>query len=241
MQCADCHFQTDVHGNGLLYGEPRAATTIECIDCHGTINARPTLVTSGAGGQIDLRESNTPWGPRFFWQGNNLYQRSTMRLDLRWEVPQTVDTIDPKSPHYNAKSAYAKTLRRDGTTWGDVPSAMATDVSRRTDGQTSEDSAALRRPLQASACARELAHDNSNISCQICHSSWATACFGCHLPMRANQRVALNKYEGITTRNYTTYNPQVVRDDAFQLGIDATYKNHRLAVLRSSSAVVVES
>src|SRR5262249_54145719 len=52
MQCVDCHFLTDVHGNGKLYGEPRAATTIECIDCHGTINARPTLVTSGNGGQI---------------------------------------------------------------------------------------------------------------------------------------------------------------------------------------------
>jgi hypothetical protein len=23
MQCADCHFEVDVHGNGLLYGEPR--------------------------------------------------------------------------------------------------------------------------------------------------------------------------------------------------------------------------
>lgn len=43
MQCADCHFEADVHGNGLLYGEPRAATTVECIDCHGKINARPTL------------------------------------------------------------------------------------------------------------------------------------------------------------------------------------------------------
>src|SRR5262249_26253236 len=56
-----------------------------------------------------------------------------------------------------------------------------------------------------------------------------------------NQRAALNKFEGVTTRNYTTYNPQVVRDDVFQLGIDATYKNHRLAVLRSSSAVIVGS
>ena len=45
----------------------------------------------------------------------------------------------------------------------------------------------------------------------------------------------LNKYEGVTDRNFTTYNPQVVRDDVFQLGIDATYKNHRLAVIRSSS------
>src|SRR5213078_5312974 len=82
---------------------------------------------------------------------------------------------------------------------------------------------------------------NSNISCQICHSSWATSCFGCHLPMRANQRTPLNKYEGTTTRNFTSYNPQVVRDDVFQLGIDATYKDHRLAVIRSSSAVIVGS
>src|SRR5439155_20625666 len=112
---------------------------------------------------------------------------------------------------------------------------------RRTDGKTSEDSAALRRRLQAAVCARELAHDNSNISCQICHSSWATACFGCHLPMKANQRVPLNKFEGMTTRNYTSYNPQVVRDDVFQLGLDSTVKSNRLAVLRSSSAVVVGS
>jgi hypothetical protein len=230
MQCADCHFKTDVHGNGLLYGEPRAATTVECIDCHGTINARPTLLTSGNGGQIDLRESNTPWGPRFYWDGKKLFQRSTMTPDLRWEIPQTLDTIDPQSPHYNAKSAYAKTLRRDGVAWGDVPAAAADEKSTTSP-----------RTVRADTCARELAHDNSNISCQICHSSWATACFGCHLPMRANQRVPLNKFEGMTTRNFTSYNPQVVRDDVFQLGIDSTVKNHRLAVLRSSSAVMVGS
>ena len=215
MQCADCHFDTDVHGNGMLYGEPRAATTIECIDCHGTVNARPTLVTSGNAGKIDLNQSSTSWGAKFYWEGRKLFQRSTMSPDVRWEVPQTMDTIDPKSSHYNAKSAYAKTLRRDGKAWGDVP--------------------------EPSNCKRELAHDESNISCQVCHSSWATSCFGCHLPMRANQRAALNKFEGITMRNFTGYNPQVVRDDVFQLGIDATYKNHRLAVLRSSSAVIVGS
>jgi len=223
MQCADCHFDVDVHGNGLLYGEPRAATTIECVDCHGTITKRPTLVTSGNGGiwtgtniaGVDLRADNTPWGPRFFWQGNQLFQRSTMAPDLIWEVPQTLDTIDPNSPHYNAKSAYAKTLQRDGKSWGAVP--------------------------KPENCTRDLAHDNSNVSCQICHSSWATSCFGCHLPMRANQRVPLNKFEGITTRNFTSYNPQVIRDDVFQLGIDASYKSNRLAVLRSSSAVIVSS
>ncbi|MBU6411482.1 MAG: hypothetical protein KGR98_13950, partial [Verrucomicrobia bacterium] len=215
MQCVDCHFDGDVHGNGLLYGESRAATTIECIDCHGTIEKRPTLITSGNGGKDDLRADNTPWGPRFFWIGKRLYQRSEMTPDLVWEIPQTVDTIDPKSPFYDPASAYAKTLLRDGVHWGAVP-----------------------KPGQ---CPRKLAHDNSNVNCEVCHTSWATSCFGCHLPMRANQRVPLNKYEGILTRNFTSYNPQVVRDDVFQLGIDATYKHHRMAVIRSSSAVVVSS
>jgi hypothetical protein len=59
--------------------------------------------------------------------------------------------------------------------------------------------------------------------------------------MRANQRVPDNKFEGAVTRNFTSYNPQVVRDDVFQLGVDATYKSNRLAVLRSSSAVIVSS
>ncbi len=223
MQCADCHFEVDVHGNGLLYGEPRAATTIECIDCHGTISKRPSLVTSGNGGVftgtniagVDLRANNTAYGPRFFWQGKKLFQRSSMSADMIWEVPQTIDTIDPTSSHYNAKSAYAKTLGRDGKTWGAVP--------------------------EPAKCARDLAHDNSNVGCQVCHSSWATSCFGCHLPMRANQRVPANKFEGTTTRNFTSYNPQVVRDDVFQLGVDASYKSNRLAVLRSSSAVIVSS
>ena len=217
MQCVDCHFLTDVHGNGQLYGEPRNATTITCVDCHGTVAERPTLVTSGNAGQIDLlHNSNTPWGPRFRWEGSALYQYSTMSPDVRWEIPQTIDTIDPLSSHYNAKSAYAKTLQRDGTTWGGIPA----------------------NPEQR--CKR-LAHDNSKMDCQICHSSWATSCFGCHLPMKANQRVALNKFEGVTDRNFTTYNPQVVRDDVYMLGLDGSVKKNRMAVIRSSSAVVVSS
>jgi hypothetical protein len=248
MQCADCHFDVDVHGNGLLYGEPRAATTIECIDCHGTITKRPTLVTSGNGGiwngsaitNVDLRANNTAYGPRFFWQGNKLFQRSSMAPDLIWEVPQTIDTIDPTSSHYNAKSAYAKTLQRDGKTWGAVPNGAASAARPKSSADANGPVTRGIRPSE-SACQRDLAHDNSNIGCQICHSSWATSCFGCHLPMRANQRVPLNKFEGTTTRNFTSYNPQVIRDDVFQLGIDASYKSNRLAVLRSSSAVIVSS
>ncbi len=216
MQCVDCHFLLDVHGNGQLYGEPRNATTITCVDCHGTIAERPTLITSGNAGQVDLHQSNTPFGPRFVWEGSALYQQSSMSPDVRWEIPQTIDTIDPLSSHYNVKSAYAKTLVRDGVDWGLVPS---TDKDR----------------------CRRLAHDNSKMDCQICHSSWATSCFGCHLPMKANQRVAQNKFEGVTDRNFTTYNPQVVRDDVYMLGLDGAVKKNRMAVIRSSSAVVVSS
>jgi hypothetical protein len=217
MQCGDCHFNMDVHGNGMLYGEPRNATTITCVDCHGTIDQRPTLRTTGNAGQIDLlSNSNTPFGPRFTWEGNKLFQQSSMSPDVRWEIPQTIDTIDPTSPHYNPKSAYAKTLRRDEKWGGALPEPPN---ERRV----------------------KLAHDNSAMDCQICHSSWATSCFGCHLPMKANQRVPQNKFEGVTDRNYTTYNPQVVRDDVFMLGIDGTVKKNRMAVIRSSSAVVVSS
>jgi hypothetical protein len=138
-----------------------------------------------------------------------------MSPDIRWEIPQTVDVVNPQSPKYNAKAAHAKTLRRDGETWGALP--------------------------PKSDCPEQLAHSNERMDCQICHTAWATSCFGCHLSMKANQRVPQNKFEGLLDRNFTTYNPQVVRDDVFQLGIDSTVKNHRLAVLRSSSAVVVSS
>jgi hypothetical protein len=230
MQCADCHFEVDVHGNGMLYGEPRNATTINCIDCHGTIVQRPTLVTTGNAGAIDLgNTSNTPWGPRFVWEGTKLYQQSVMAPDVRWEIPQTIDTIDPLSSHYNPKSAYAKTLRRDGTTWGGAVAGIADPG-----GTTTADNKDAYNRIH-------LAHENSAMDCQICHTSWATSCFGCHLPMKANQRVPQNKFEGVTDRNYTTYNPQVVRDDVFMLGIDGTVKKNRMAVIRSSSAVVVSS
>jgi hypothetical protein len=225
MQCVDCHFLTDVHGNGMLYGETRNATTIGCIDCHGTVDKRPTLTTSGKGGRldkdgkivpVDLNDSATAWGPRFFWKGTELYQQSSLSPDVKWNIPQTIDVINPLSSHYNARARYAKTLYRDGKTWGDVPATRE-------------------------ACQRKLAHDNSNMDCQICHSSWVTSCFGCHLPMKANERVITNKFEGTVSRNYTTYNPQVVRDDVFMLGLDGTVKDHRLAIIRSSSAVVVGS
>ncbi|MEO7539174.1 MAG: hypothetical protein ABIV21_04060, partial [Pyrinomonadaceae bacterium] len=43
------------------------------------------------------------------------------------------------------------------------------------------------------------------------------------------------------SRNYTSYNYQVLRDDIFMLGKDGTVTGHRVAPVRSSSAVLVSS
>jgi hypothetical protein len=59
--------------------------------------------------------------------------------------------------------------------------------------------------------------------------------------MTANQRRPMLHNEGLLTRNYTTYNFQVLRDDAYFLGVDGTVTGHRIAPARSSCAVLVSS
>ena len=120
MHCVDCHFEVDVHGNGNLYGETRNAVEIDCIDCHGTIDAVTTLITSGPAapdGGTDLRQLGTPFGaPRFTRRGQTVIQRSMMDEDLQWTVPQVLATITPGNAAYNEDSRLAKTMQRDGTT-----------------------------------------------------------------------------------------------------------------------------
>ena len=216
MQCVDCHFQQDSHGNGNLYGETRNAVEVDCIDCHGSIEQKATLRTSSfaapAGG-TNLEMLRTPWGDRrFFWQAGKLYQRSMLNQDQKWEVVQVLDTITPGNDHYSEKSRLAKTIQTDGTTWGD-----------------------------ARANNDKLAHANSKMTCYACHSSWAPTCYGCHLPLTANQRMPMLHNEGRMTRNWTSYDFQVLRDDAFLLGIDGTVTKHRVAPVRSACAVLVSS
>ncbi len=215
MQCVDCHFQQDSHGNGKLYGETRDAVEVDCTDCHGTINAKASLKTSGpaapAGGS-DLSLLRTPWGDRrFYWRDGHLYQRAMVERDKEWEIVQVLDSITPGNDHYNEKSRLAKTIQKDGSSWG-VPG--------------SED---------------KLAHSNSKMTCYACHSSWVPTCFGCHLQQTANQRTPMLHNEGLLTRNYISYNFQILRDDMYMLGIDGTVTGHRVAPVRSACAVLVSS
>ena len=86
------------------------------------------------------------------------------------------------------------------------------------------------------------AHKTDGMACFTCHLSWTTSCGGCHLPIEANWKTVAHKYEGKEeTRNFATYNPQVARDDMFQMGIHQTTKGNEIAPVRSTSALVLSS
>ena len=224
MHCVDCHFRQDNHGNGNVYGDRRAAIEIRCEDCHGTIQKRVTaadIQTSGPAatpGGTNLRRITTPFGTRrFVERGGKLFQRSSVESEdvatgktKEWEVVQVVDTITPGNEHYNAKAARAKTLLRDNNTWGKPPA----DES-------------------------QLAHNTNRMACVSCHSSWVTNCFGCHLSASVNTKKPTLHYEGDETQVYPSYNPQILRSDAYMLGIDGTVEGHKVMPVRSSSGVSV--
>jgi len=224
MQCSDCHFAQDSHGSGLIMGEVANAVEIGCKDCHGTVGALPTLKTSGPAappGGTDLRQlRNQDGSRRFEWSEEGgrqvLYQTSSLDPALKWKVSLVKDTVDPTSPNYNEKEARAKLMARTSA-----------------DGKQMQWGSGVQ--------AANLAHKDSEIACFSCHTSWMTSCGGCHLPIEANWKTGSHKYEGETARNYATYNPQVARDDIFQLGIHSTIKGNQIAPVRSSSALVLSS
>ncbi len=247
MHCVDCHFENDSHGNGYLYGEVANAVEIRCKDCHGTIDSYPPLRTSGPAARpdgFDLSLLRTQDGrSRFEWRGSDceaplnerkdcaLYQRpalwgtdqpeptnakirEALGPNREWKVSLIRDSVDPAHGDYNAKAARAKLLSNDGSMkwgWG-----VAKDEKDR-------------------------AHADDEMMCFTCHLSWTTSCAGCHLPIQANWKTELGHYEGNVSRNYATYNPQVARDQMFQLGRHGSVKDHLIAPIRSTSALVLSS
>jgi hypothetical protein len=217
MQCVDCHFSQDNHGNGYIYGEVAPAVEIDCKDCHGTALKLPNLFTSGPaalGGGNDMTALRTPDGRRRFeWVGGELYQRSMLDPGLEWKMSLVRNSVDPASPAYNEKAARAKLMSRNTSTlaWG------------------------------KSVSAGSLAHSDDSLECYTCHTSWTTSCAGCHLPIEANAKTARHHYEGGETRNYASYNPQVARDDMFLLGRREPAAGGKIAPVRSSSALVLSS
>ncbi|MFZ5718337.1 MAG: hypothetical protein ACOY5Y_02605 [Pseudomonadota bacterium] len=224
MQCADCHFSQDSHGSGLIYGEVANAVEIRCKDCHGTSQAYPTLRTSGpaAGPEgNDLTLLRNPDGQRRFeWLEEDgrqvLVQRSLLDPALEWRIPLVKNTVDRASPDFNAKAARAKLMSKISETGKPFSWGQGVEPA-------------------------SLAHKDEEMECFACHTAWTTACAGCHLPIEANWKTKAHKYEGEETRNYATYNPQVARDEMFQLGKHQTTKGSTIAPVRSSSALVLSS
>ncbi len=87
----------------------------------------------------------------------------------------------------------------------------------------------------------KIAHDDEAMSCYACHTSWVTNCFGCHLPQKANEERVMKHYEGEVSRNWTSYNPQVLRDEGYMLGKWGPSKGGKIAPVRSSSALMISS
>lgn len=225
LQCADCHFAQDSHGNGLIQGEVANAVEIGCKDCHGTADAYPTLRTSGPAARpqgSDLTLLRNPDGQRRFeWVAEGggrrkLVQRSIVDPSLEWTVHLVRDSVDPASPYFNAKAARAKLMSRSGADDGRFAFGPGVPITDR-------------------------AHRENEVACFTCHLSWTTSCGGCHLPIEANQKTKSHHYEGEETRNFATYNPQVARDDMFQLGRHQTTKGNQVAPVRSTSALVLSS
>ncbi|MGB7201218.1 MAG: hypothetical protein WBD16_03005 [Pyrinomonadaceae bacterium] len=257
MHCVDCHFRQDSHGTGILYNEPRAAIEVGCIDCHGSMKAKANAITSGpaalppTAGEIRQRETakkptvgrdltrvqfrgtdgrrmtvlqvltagtartkkcNDEKGQPIALKAGDIVQNSLLTPGKCWRVTQTIDTVTPGTADYSEKSAYAKTMQRDNKTWGD--------------GKANEE---------------VLAHRESSMTCYACHTSWVTSCFGCHLSMEANRKMPNRHNEGGDSRNFTSYNFQVLRDDIFMLGKDGTVTGHQVAPVASRSAVLVSS
>jgi hypothetical protein len=225
LQCADCHFGQDSHGNGLIYGEVANAIEIGCKDCHGTADAYPTLLTSGPAarpqGNNLLLLRNADGRRRFEWEfgangSRKLIQRSIVDPTLEWEVSLVKDSVSAESPHFNAKAARAKLMSKAGAETGSYD--WGADVSKD-----------------------QRAHKDEEIACFTCHLSWTTSCGGCHLPIEANWKTKMHHFEGTETRNFATYNPQVARDEMFQIGRHQTTKGNIVAPVRSTSALVLSS
>ncbi|MDP3674350.1 MAG: hypothetical protein Q8R44_04540 [Novosphingobium sp.] len=242
MQCADCHFAQDSHGNGLIYTEVANAIEIGCKDCHGTPDAYPTLMTSNLaappeGNNLALIR-NMDGQRRFEWfrepkTGRRvLIQRSIIDPDKSWRVSLVKDSVDARyagmnddlgKAVFNPKAARAKLMAKSASEDGVYRFGTAVSKADR-------------------------AHKDDDMACFTCHLAWTTSCAGCHLPIEANWKSSVHKYEEDSTRNYASYNPQVARDDMFQIGKHQTTKASGsdpakaiTAPIRSTSALILSS
>jgi len=259
MQCTDCHFSQDMHGNGHIYGEVAQAIEIDCQDCHGTVDSYPTLRSSGPA-------APAPKCP----EGSTLQPGAAIKVAgiAPPAVPgyACVQADGTQTPAPPAGTDLAAMRTQDGRLrfeWvnGELWQRSSVTPGKEwrihlvkdsvTPGNKDYNAKAARAKLMSTDTASfawgsdvapaSRAHQDSKMLCVTCHSSWTTSCFGCHLPIQANWKTDRHRFDGEESRNFATYNPQVARDDFFMLGKHGEAKGFRIAPIRSSSALVLSS
>ncbi|MBK5258215.1 MAG: hypothetical protein JJE51_01360 [Thermoanaerobaculia bacterium] len=213
MHCVDCHFSQDEHGNGQLYAEYGNTIEIECQDCHGNTGAYSNLRTSGPA---------APPG------GNDLRLGTTPFGQRRFA--------------WVGGKLMQRSMLNEGMEWEVTQVKDTITPGHAKYNEKSHYAKTIQRGGASwGAAGDKVAHSDDKITCYACHTSWMTSCSGCHLPQEQNVKSEVNHYEGITTRNYASYNPQVIRTDVFMIGVNGTTKGHKIAPVRSSSALVISS
>lgn len=212
MHCADCHFSRDEHGDGQMYSEYAANIEIECQDCHGNIERYTNLRTSG------------PLAPV---GGTDLSIGVTPfgRRRFAW-----VNGV-----------LYQRSMVNPEMEWPVVQVKDTITPGNRFYNERSHYAKTIQKGGEGWGPATNVAHTDDKLACFACHSSWMTSCFGCHLPQEQNARSEMQHYEGTVTRNYASYNPQVLRTDVFMIGKQPPFKGAKIAPVRSSSAMVISS
>ena len=177
MQCVDCHFAQDATAAATSMARCNAVE-ITCQDCHGTVDAYPTLKTTGPAappGGTDLALLRIPDGSgRFEWVAETA---AACSISARRSIPAS-NGSDAGQGHGRPGQPRIQPAR----------GARQADVAH--DGRRNSCNGAR-------ACdAQNLAHKDDEMACFTCHMSWTTSCAGCHLPIEANWKTASHHYEG---------------------------------------------
>lgn len=226
MHCADCHVSQDVHGNGNLYNEPRAAVQIDCVDCHGTINAPATLQASGPAAGTARFKGKVITVPKDLTRIKTRNERGrsvAMFQRISAETKRAVIGDDgkpeldkdgkPREITLRPGDVVQNSLVSPGKWWRVVQTVDTVQQSRTVKignndvqyrSRDYNDSSAWAKTVQrdgktwadVNVAESKLAHANSNMTCYACHTSWTTSCFGCHLPMTANKQKPMLHNEG---------------------------------------------
>lgn len=249
MHCSDCHVTNDVHGNGNLYNEGRAAIQIDCVDCHGTIDKPASLLLTGPSAGTGRFKGKIVTTPKDLTKIKTIdlngrkipmFQRGTA------EKPLKKKDENGKEIEFKGGEVIQNSMVEPGKWWRVVQTIDTVTPGKKDYNDSSAWAKTVQRDNKtwgdASADESKLAHSNSNMTCYSCHTQWTTSCFGCHLPMTSNKKKPMLHNEGTDSlRNYTQYNFQTLRDDIFMLGKDSTSAGRRISPTRSSCAVLVGS